>query len=78
MGECKGTVYARCCHWLATSAALTAEEAAWPTTQASGDGRRRPPVTLQSEYKPNLKKLLSKNLCQEKTKISKNDKVRDQ
>ena len=31
---CKGTVHARCCRCLATSAAFTAKVAAWPTTQS--------------------------------------------
>jgi len=30
---------------------FTAKSAVWPTTQASGDGRRRPLVTLRKEYK---------------------------
>jgi len=39
---CKGTVYARRCHCLAASAAFTAKAAAWPTEQASRNGRRKP------------------------------------
>jgi len=43
IGGCKGgAVHARCCHWLTTTAAFTAKPAAWPTAQASGDGRHRP------------------------------------
>jgi len=33
-------IHARCCHWLATSAAFTAKVTAWLTAQASGDRRR--------------------------------------
>jgi len=50
MGGCKGTAHALCCNWLTTSAAFTAKVAAWPTTQAGGDGRRRPHLALR-EYK---------------------------
>ena len=49
MGGCKRTVYARCCHWLATSVAFTAKATAWSTGYASGNGRRRPLVTLRKE-----------------------------
>jgi len=40
MVGCKGTVHARCCHWLASSAAFTAKVAAWPTVHESSDGHR--------------------------------------
>ena len=33
MGGCKEWVYARCCHWLATSAALTVKAVGWSTAQ---------------------------------------------
>jgi len=51
MGGWKRTVYARCCHWLATSAAFTAKAVAWSTGHASGSGRRRPPITLGKQQK---------------------------
>jgi len=51
MGGCNGTLHARCCHQLVTSAAFTAKIAAWPTAQASGNGRRRPLVTRRKEYR---------------------------
>jgi len=41
MGECKGTVHARCSHWLPDSAALTANANAWLTAQASRNGQGR-------------------------------------
>jgi len=43
MGACKGTVHARCCHRLATSATFTAKAAAWPT--AHGKRRWAPQTT---------------------------------
>ena len=46
-----GAVHARCCHWFATSAALTTKAAAWLWAEASRDGRRRLLVTLRKEYK---------------------------
>jgi len=33
------------------SAAFTAKGAAWPPAQASGNGHRRPLVTLRNEYR---------------------------
>jgi len=43
MGRRKGAVHARCC-------GFTAKTAAWPRRkQASGSGRRRPPMTLLTE-----------------------------
>jgi len=39
------------------NAAFTAEVAAWSTAQASGDGRRRPLVTLRMEYQASVTKL---------------------
>jgi len=39
MDWCEGTVLARYCHWLATSAAFTAKVAAWPTVKESRDGQ---------------------------------------
>jgi len=48
VGGCKQTVHARCCNnRLATSAAFPAKATAWPTAQASGNGRRRPVVPLE-------------------------------
>ena len=53
MGGYKRIVHVRCYHWLSTSAAFIAEAAAWPTAQASGNGRRRSlaVVTLRKEYR---------------------------
>jgi len=42
-------LHERCWHWLTTSAAFTANLAAWPTAQVSGNGGRRPLVTGQRE-----------------------------
>jgi len=39
---------------LATSATFIAKVADWPTTQASGDGRRRPLVTLRGECQASI------------------------
>jgi len=49
MGECKETIHTRCCHFLDASATFTAKAAACSTAQASGEGRRRPFMTVQKE-----------------------------
>ena len=59
----QGTVHARCCHWLATSAAFTAKVAAWSTAQVSGDRRRWALVTFQKEYQANTR--ITKLTCPE-------------
>ena len=51
--------------WLATSAPFAAKAAAWDPAQASGDGRRRPLVTLGEKFETSIMKLSSLS----KTKI---------
>jgi len=51
MGGCEETVRARCCLSLATNVAFTSKVAAWSTAQASGEGHRRPLVTLRNGYR---------------------------
>jgi len=51
MDGCKEAIHA---HWLAIRAPLTAKVVVWPTAQASGYGRRRPLVTLQSSTQTNI------------------------
>jgi len=57
IGGCNGAVHARRWHCLATSAAFTAKETAWPTAQATGNRYRRPFLTIrkevENEYKQN-------------------------
>ena len=61
MGGGKGTVWAQCWHLLATGAAFTVKAAAWPTAQASRDGRCRPFVTLRKGgTKMNI---MNQNIC---------------
>jgi len=54
MGGFKGTVHARCRHWLATSAAFTAKVAVWPTAQESADdsprGAQKPSINETDSF----------------------------
>jgi len=55
---------------LATSAAFSAKAATWPTAQASGDGRRRPLVTLLEEYKKRVWRYWRSNCGQWQTHLA--------
>jgi len=48
-GECKGTVHARCCHWIVINAALSASAAALFTARCSYSRRKQAELVAKNE-----------------------------